>query len=128
MKRVRVKSSSKKRSIWKDTGNLQLLLLCVPALILYILFHYVPLASGIVLPFKNYSYREGIFGSEWCGLDNFEFLLRTTAIPRALKNTVFYSVLFAVVDPIVNVLFALLLFEVVSKKLLKLYLISILSI
>lgn len=112
---------SKKKSIWKDAASWQLLLLCIPAIVCYVLFHYVPLISGVVLPFKDYVYREGIFGSEWCGLDNFKFLFRASAITRSLRNTVLYSILFSIVGPLLNVIFALLLFELRSRKALKIY-------
>lgn len=111
----------KKKSIWRDVASWQLLLLCIPAIVCYILFHYLPLISGVILPFKDYVFRDGIFGSEWCGLDNFKFLFKASAITRSIRNTVFYSILFAIVDPIVNISFALLFFELKSRKALKIY-------
>lgn len=41
-----------------------------------VLFKYLPL-SGIILAFKKYNIRDGIFGSAWNGLKNFEYLFKT---------------------------------------------------
>lgn len=100
--------------------NWQLLLLCLPALTAYILFQYVPMA-GIVLAFKNYKYNLGIFGSEWAGFKNFEYLLRSPDLWRITRNTVGYSVAFIVAGLIVEVGIALLLYEIDNRKALKFY-------
>ena len=43
--------------------------------------------SGLVLAFKKYNYSKGIFGSDWIGFKNFEFLLSSNALGGLLKNT-----------------------------------------
>ena len=45
----------------------QLLLLCIPAIIAYILFNYIPMGAAVIIPFKNYKFSKGILGSDWCG-------------------------------------------------------------
>lgn len=42
---------------------------------------------GIFLAFKNYSYVKGIFGSDWCGFANFEFLFKTKDAWIMTRNT-----------------------------------------
>ena len=54
--------------------NRTLLLMCLPALIVVFLVSYMPM-PGIVLAFKNYRVAKGIWGSDWVGLNNFQFLL-----------------------------------------------------
>ena len=44
--------------------NWQYLLLCLPSMIGYVFFRFVPLA-GIIMLFTKYTYRDGIFGSKW---------------------------------------------------------------
>jgi len=100
--------------------NWQLLVLCIPALTAYILFSYVPMA-GVVMAFKNYRYNLGIFGSPWAGFKNFEYLLRSPDLWRITRNTVGYSLLFLVVGMAAEIITALLLFEIDSKKSLKFY-------
>ncbi|MBS5680564.1 MAG: hypothetical protein KHW91_12780 [Clostridiales bacterium] len=38
----------------------QLLLLCIPAIIAYILFNYIPMGAAVIIPFKNYKFSKGI--------------------------------------------------------------------
>ena len=99
----------------------QLLLLCIPAIIGYILFNYIPMGAAVIIPFKNYKFSKGILGSAWCGLANFKWIIQSVALDRALRNTVLYGLLFMVLSPVTNVIIALLLFEITSRRRLKTY-------
>ncbi len=110
-----------KRSIWRDRASWELLLLCLPALAGYVIFHYVPLASGLILPFKNYKFAKGILGSNWVGLKNFELLWKSTQMMQILRNTMLYSLWFMFIGPVFNMIIALLLFDVQNRKSLKFY-------
>ena len=44
-----------------------LYVMLIPCVVYYILICYVPIA-GNVLAFKDYSFRKGIWGSDWVGL------------------------------------------------------------
>ena len=96
-------------------ANWELLLLCVPAIVCYIVFSYIPMI-GLVMPFKNYKYNLGLFGSKWVGLKNFEFLFRSTDLWRITRNTVGYGLIFLVVGTVVNIGIALLLFEIKERR------------
>ncbi len=111
----------KRKSIWKDIRSWKLLVLCIPAIIGYILFNYVPMAVAITIPFKDYKFAQGIWGSAWVGLKNFGWLFTSTSMARVFRNTVLYGGWFMIIGPIVNVIVALLLFEVTSRKALKAY-------
>ena len=50
-----------------------LLLMAMPAVLIMILFNYVPM-FGLILAFKDFNFAKGIWGSDWCGLDNFRYL------------------------------------------------------
>ena len=86
----------------------QLLLLCIPAIIAYILFNYIPMGAAVIIPFKNYKFSKGILGSDWCGLANFKWIIQSVALDRALRNTVLYGLLFMGLSPVTNVISALL--------------------
>ena len=53
-----------------------LFLMIAPTIIFFIIFAYVPM-PGAYVAFVDYNISEGIFGSEFVGLKNFEFLIQT---------------------------------------------------
>ena len=120
-KNVKTAVYVKKKSIWKDKASWSLLLLCIPAIVCYILFHYVPLVASLIIPFKDYKFAKGIMGSAWCGLKNFGWIVTSTSMARVMRNTVAYGAWFLFIGPIVNIIVALLLFEIKSRKALKTY-------
>lgn len=111
----------KQKSIWKEKNSWQLLILCIPGLIGFLLFNYVPMVSAVVIPFKQYKFSKGIWGSAWCGLDNFRWLLDSVSLQRALRNTILYGLFFMFFSQLVNAGLAILLYEVKSRKALKIF-------
>ncbi|MBP3360719.1 MAG: sugar ABC transporter permease [Clostridia bacterium] len=107
------------RSVRRFKNSLPLTLLALPAIIYFIIFKYVPL-YGLVLPFKDYKFSKGFFGSEWCGFRNFEFLADNTQLYIAIRNTILYNFVFIILGIFVSVTAALLLFEL-KNKYVKLY-------
>lgn len=100
--------------------NWHLLILCIPALVGYIMFNYIPM-FGLVMAFKNYKYKDGIWGSAWVGLSNFKYLVGAPDFWRLARNTVLYSLWFIVIQLVINIAVALLMYEIDSKKALKLF-------
>lgn len=96
--------------------NRTLLFMALPAVIIMILFNYVPM-FGLVLAFKDFNYAKGIWGSDWCGLDNFKylFLVGETAW-RLTRNTVLYYIAFTITGTIGAVMLAIGINEMVLKK------------
>ena len=109
---------NKRRRIFKE--NFSLFMLAFPGLVFLIVFHYLPM-GGIVMAFKDYVPRKGIFASEWVGFDNFKFFFTSQDAVRTIRNTVLYSIDFLVVDLLVGVGIALLLYHLKSKVALKTY-------
>ncbi|WP_017581418.1 ABC transporter permease [Nocardiopsis valliformis] len=64
----------------------QLLLMTVPAIGLLALFHYAP-TLGNVIAFQNYNPWDGVTGSPWVGLAQFERLFGDPRFWRAVGNT-----------------------------------------
>lgn len=118
---MRLRKKKVSKSIWKDYASWQLLILCIPAIAGYVLFNYIPMGAALVIPFKDYKFAKGIFGSDWCGLKNFMWLFRSSTALRALRNTAAYGLWFMIIGPVVNTIVALLLFEVRNRRALKTY-------
>lgn len=100
--------------IRKFRKNLPLILLTLPTIIYLFVFNYIPL-YGLVLPFKNYQYSRGFFGSEWVGLKNFEILFNNEQVLMATRNTLLYNFAFIVMGTIVAIVIALMLYEMTSR-------------
>ena len=60
----------------KIKNRWQIYLMMLPAVAAVVIFHYVPM-YGIIIAFKNYNFRDGIFGSPWVGLENFTNLFNS---------------------------------------------------
>lgn len=102
--------------------NFTLLLMGAPALLMIIVFAYLPMI-GIIIAFKGYKDALGIFDSPWIGFQNFAFLFGTGEIWRITYNTIYMNVLFIVSGLIGAIFIALLLNELRdhSRILIKIY-------
>lgn len=101
-----------------DTISLTAMCL-IPAVFIF-LFSYVPM-FGIVLAFKNFRYDQGIWGSAWVGLKNFQLLIKTGKLAVLVRNTVCLNLLFMAAGTISAVAVAILLFEVKKRIKVKIY-------
>ena len=91
-----------------------LLLMCVPAVVFFFMFNYMPL-PGIWVAFVKYNSRDGIFGSKFVGLQNFEFLATSGKLLDLTKNTILYNIAFILLGNFLAVFVAILLNEMQSK-------------
>ncbi|MHC1685876.1 MAG: ABC transporter permease [Clostridiaceae bacterium] len=67
--------------------NYQLYILILPALILTIIFKYIPM-YGVIIAFKDFNPLKGIIGSPWIGIENFKRFLNTPGFMDLLLNTI----------------------------------------
>ena len=95
-----------------------LLLMCLPAILFFIAFSYAPL-PGIWVAFVKYNYRNGIFGSKFVGLQNFEFLAQSGKLLTLTRNTILYNLAFIVLNTVVGIIFAIFICDTFNKKLKK---------
>ena len=86
----------------------------LPSIAWIILFCYVPL-YGILIAFKKFNYRLGIWGSPWVGFDNFRFLFNYHGIGRVFFNTIFLNVLFILFGTVCSVFLALVFVEIKNR-------------
>ena len=98
--------------------HLPIYLLMLPALLFFLVFHYVPML-GVVIAFKKvspYAGIEGILAAEWAGFAYFERLFKSYYFGNLLRNTSSISlkrIFFGFPAPI---LLALLLNELKSQR------------
>lgn len=111
---------AKERVIYHEHGllvelkkNWILFLMLVPAFVYYLINSYLPM-MGIYFAFTNFNFRDGLWASPFVGLKNFEFLVKSQ-LGRLIRNTVLYNIVFIGLDNILQVFFAILVSQIVSK-------------
>ena len=88
---------------------------------LYLLINnYLPM-TGLVVAFKKYKAKAGIWGSPWNGLSNFEFLFKTPDAFVITRNTILYNVVFIIINMVVGIAFAIFICDAYSEKARKVY-------
>lgn len=92
----------------------------LPGAVYLLINNYLPM-FGLVIAFKDINFRKGIFGSEWVGLKNFEYLFTTSDAWIITRNTLLYNIAFIILGIIFGVTFAILLNEIRQKILLRTY-------
>ena len=94
--------------------NRYLLLMFLPGLLYFLIFHYVPM-FGIVIAFQRYSPFLGILKSPWVGFAKFESFFGSPFAWRVIRNTLLLNVYSLVLRFPAPIILALLLNEVRSK-------------
>jgi putative aldouronate transport system permease protein len=102
-----------KQLLKKVNKSKTLILMVLPAILICFLFSYLPMA-GVVLAFKNYNYRDGIF-SPWVGFNNFRFFFVSGKALEVSLNTILYNLLFLVTGTTSQILVAILVAEMSGK-------------
>lgn len=94
--------------------SLPVYLMALPGLIYLFINNYMPM-PGIVLAFKNYKARDGIYGSAWAGFKNFKYLFSTQDAFIITRNTILYNLAFIFVNTFFAIAVAIILSELTSK-------------
>ena len=111
---MRVSLGATKKFFVKLSKQRFLLLLVLPGLLNFIVWHYIPM-YGVTIAFKDYSMRLGIFNSPWAkdfGLSQLVSFLNYPNLGRLLWNTVALNLLLMVLLPLPGIIFALSLNEI----------------
>lgn len=95
------------KQLWK---NRILWLMLAPAVVLTIVFSYIPMA-GTLMAFKDYSVRLGIIDSPWAGFENFKFFFHSGDAWRVTRNTFLYNFSFIIINTFLEVVLAIILCE-----------------
>lgn len=115
----------KKKPRWTKS-DLQLTMLALPTAIWFLLFSFLPM-FGLIIAFKDYkvtggkSFLYNVLHSEWSGLKNFEFLIKSNDLFVILRNTIAYNLVFIVAGTAMAVTLAIMISLLYSKRKSKIY-------
>ncbi len=112
-----MKNMSKKNKGFAKNGPL--LLIALPGIVYLLINNYIPM-FGVFLAFKKFNYAKGIFGSDWCGFDNFKYLFKQDAF-LIVRNTILYNLTFILVGTILAIAVAILMCELGEKFRVKIF-------
>ncbi|MBW7456154.1 ABC transporter permease subunit [Paenibacillus sepulcri] len=94
--------------------NRVMFLMIAPALLFFALFSYVPMV-GVYYAFTNYSFDGGLFGSQFVGFDNFQFLFSSGQLATLTRNTILYNIVFILLGNTLQLFCAIFLAELPGK-------------
>ena len=114
------KSKSGSSALARFKRYLPLYLMFLPGGIYLFINNYIPMA-GIIVAFKNYNARQGIWKSAWAGFKNFQFLFATPDAWVITRNTILYNVAFIIFNTVLGIVFAIFICDCVNEKLKKTY-------
>lgn len=106
--------TKKRKKIVRRKDNWQLYLMLLPAVLLVLIFSYIPM-GGIIMAFQEYKPYLGIANSPWVGWAQFKFLFEYPDSIQVIWNTLRIAVLKLIFGTISTLGFALLLNEVRKK-------------
>ena len=94
--------------------NKTLYLMFVPISVYFLLFSYLPM-TGIVMAFKEFNFRDGIWMSPWNGVDNFKFFFISGKALQVTVNTFLYNIAFLALYTLFSVSVAIFVAEMRGK-------------
>ena len=110
-----LKEQRRNRKLQNIKRNWLLYLFVLPALVYYIVFHYIPI-YGIQIAFQDYKIGQ-IFGeSEWVGFKHFIKFFESIWFGTVLKNTLTLSIMTLVIGFPLPIILALMLNEVKNMR------------
>lgn len=107
-----------RKTLKKKQNHYFLYALLAPALILTIVFKYIPM-YGAIIAFKDFSPLKGILRSDWVGLKYFEKFLHSPNFTDIFTNTISLSLLGLICSFPIPIVLALMLNQVRQAKIKK---------
>lgn len=101
--------------IKKFKGCKILLLMVMPTIIYYILFHYLPM-WGVLIAFKDFNIFKGFAESPWVGLKYFRLFFSNPDSFRLIRNTIILSLFSLIWGFPVPIIFSLMMNEIRGSK------------
>jgi len=99
-----------RKKIWKKEfrKNWILYVMILPVVLYFFVFDYIPM-YGVVLAFKDFKIKSGIFGSPWVGFKHFKNFFSNYNFVILIKNTLTLSLYSLVVGFPIPIIFAVML-------------------
>lgn len=118
---VAVKAVEKtEREIYKEHGffyelrkNWVLFAMLIPAAVYLLINNYLPMV-GVYYAFTSFNFRDGLWGSPYVGMKNFEYLLKADLF-KLTKNTILYNFVFIALGNVLQIVFAIFVSQVGVK-------------
>ncbi len=107
-----MKLKSKKKNHWKE--NIPFYFMALPGLIYLLINNYLPM-FGLGMAFQNVNFRKGMFGGDFVGLSNFEYLFSSSEAFTMFRNTIGYNLIFLVLGPVCGITVAIFLNNIRQK-------------
>ncbi len=102
------------QNTWRHRAHV---IMSLPVILILFFFSYVPMA-GLVMAFKKFDYKLGIWKSPWVGFDNFQFLSASKNIfLNMTTNTLMYYIIFITLGTFLNITLAIAIDQLVFKRL-----------
>ncbi|WP_234489682.1 MULTISPECIES: ABC transporter permease [unclassified Paenibacillus] len=109
------------RTVLKKAKKYKILyLMILPGIVYLLINNYIPM-FGIIIAFKEIDFSKGVFGGDWIGFRNFEYLFKTSEAYIITRNTILYNVVFIILNLVFAVALAILLAEVKQRFLKRFY-------
>jgi putative aldouronate transport system permease protein len=115
------KVTARRRFIKRKTSRINyvpLFIMMLPGVLYLFANNYIPM-FGILIAFKKLDYSKGIFFSNWCGFENFEYLFKTKDAFIMIRNTLCYNLIFITLGLVVALSIAIMMTEIGKKKIAK---------
>ncbi|NOU62689.1 ABC transporter permease subunit [Paenibacillus sp. LMG 31461] len=92
----------------------------LPGVLYLLINNYLPM-FGVVIAFKNINFAKGIWGSDWVGFKNFEYLFKTSDAYIITRNTILYNVVFIILTTVFAIGLAIMLNEIKNRFLSRMF-------
>ncbi len=108
-------STGRNKMTWRRFRRyIPIYVIMLPGLIYLFINNYMPL-PGLVVAFKQYNARKGIYKSDWIGFKNFEYLFTTNDAWVITRNTIAYNLAFIAINTVLAIVVAIILSEIWGK-------------
>lgn len=111
-----VAMAERRKTVLRAKRYLPIYLMMLIPFIYLAIYRYYPILLQFVLSFKNYKIKGGIWGSKWCGWENFINIFNTPTISRIFGNTFRIALLRLVIGFFPPIILSIMLFDMTNER------------